>query len=199
MEILLNKKEFHFSEVDLPMLIHGVDKAGASFFSVTVAVQLFLTGVKILFFTAYPMAKEEFMAQIAGSGREKEVFYLEREEDIVKASDFCAVIVKSGDSELCLKAFRTLPDIRDRVVFVKNIESIFTKALFSAVKEHGKLILSGDLDKVGFAGEIIPLIFKSKTFFSKPVIDAGISVPDLGKYVGYMAGREAGLITLNES
>lgn len=195
----MDKKEFHFSEADLPLLIHGAHKTGASFFTVTVAVQMFLAGKKLLFFTAYPMAREEFMTQISGSGKEKDVFYLEREEDIEKASDFCTVIVKSGDSELCLKAFRTLPDIKDRVVLVKNIESILTKALFSAVKGHNKLILSGDLDGVGFAGEITPLGFKTKIFFSKPVVDVGVKVPDLEKYVGFMASRENGLITLNKS
>jgi hypothetical protein len=199
MKILLNNKEFHFSEADLPLLIHGAHKAGASLFSVTVAVQMFLIGKKLLFFTAYPMAREEFMAQIAGSGKEKDVFYLEREGDIAKASEFCAVIVKSGDSELCLKAFRELSGIKDRVVLVKNIESVLTGALFSAVKGHDKLILSGDLDGVSFAGEITPLGFRSKVFFSKPAVDTGISVPDLEKYVGFMSGRENGLITLNKS
>jgi hypothetical protein len=199
MEILLENKKFNFSGSDLPMLIHGAHKAGASLFSVTAAVQLFLSGNKLLFFTAYPMAREEFMAQIAGSGKEEDVFYLEREEDIAEAAKFGAVIVKSGDSELCLRAFEILSDIKERIVLVKNIETILTGALFSAVKGHDKLILSGDLDGVGFSGNITRLDFKTKIFFSKPVANTGVDVPDLEKYVGFISGREKGLITLNKS
>jgi hypothetical protein len=199
MKTLLNDERFNFSKGDLPLLIHGAHKTGASLFSVAVAVQLFLAGKKLLFLTAYPMAREEFIAQIAGSGKEKDVFYLEREEDIKKSSNFCAVIVKSGDFELCLKAFRKLKDIGDRVVLVKNIESILTEALFFAVKGHDKLILSGDLDGISFAGKIISLEFKSRVFFSKPVINVGLSIPNLEKYVGFMTGRESGPITLDKS
>ncbi|MBI5733185.1 hypothetical protein HY967_04550 [Candidatus Jorgensenbacteria bacterium] len=192
------KKPFYFSESDLPMFIHGIDKAGASLFSVAVATQFFLNGKKIIFFTAYPMAKEEFLSQIAGSDKENKVFYLEHSKNITEASNFSAIIVKSGDWELCLTVLRTLNDVGERIIFVKNIESILKRELFSAVKMHHKLIFSGDVDKIGFAEEIIAFNFNTKILFSKPKINIGIDIPILDKYVGFVVGRENALVKLDD-
>lgn len=192
------KKPFVFLESDLPILIHGIDKAGASLFSVTVATQFFLNNKKILFLTAYPMAKEEFLSQVAGSGKENQVFYLESPGDISNVVHFNGVIVRSGDWKLCLAVLETLSDIEQRIIFIKNIESILTKELFLAVKMRDKLILSGDVDKTGFAEEIIVLHFKTKIIFSPPKENVGVDIPILDRYVGFIAGREHGLIKLDD-
>ena len=46
-----------FGVKNLPALVHGVEGSGASFFSITLAVQLHLKKQKLIMFTAYPMAK----------------------------------------------------------------------------------------------------------------------------------------------
>jgi len=65
-KILLNNEVYHIGEDGLPCLIHYAPKAGGSHFSVTMVADLFLSGSKILFLTAYPMAKDNFFQQIKG-------------------------------------------------------------------------------------------------------------------------------------
>src|SRR3989338_913960 len=84
------KEEIKISGSDLPMLIHGKERFGASLFSITVSALMHAEGNKILMFTAYPMAKEEFLEQVGDNSR---VFYLENESDIAKASSFQTIIV----------------------------------------------------------------------------------------------------------
>ncbi len=200
-EIILKRDNsiVNFSETDLPMLIHGASHAGASLFSVTAIVNFFLTGKKVLFFTAYPMAKEEFNEQIKDTGKENNVFYLQNPSDIREAQKHEVVIVKSGDSKLCVEAIQTLSDVAERIIFVKNIESILAKKLFDIVSKYQKIILSGDLDQVEFKDEIAKIKFSTKILFSTPTIDLKLDLPKLEKYVGFMSGKESGLVTLRIS
>lgn len=184
----------NFTSTDLPMLIHGAHHAGASLFSVSVIANLFLSGEKILFFTAYHMAKEEFTEQIKGS--EKDIFYVGGPSGIEQAANFQAIIVKSGDYDLCFQVAKTLPDISDRVIFVKNIESILTKEIFDEIKKYPKIVLSGDLDGVAFKDRFANLPFQTKILFSNSSVDLGVTIPELEKYTGYMYGLEKGLVTL---
>lgn len=184
--VLKNTNEaLELTDIDFPVLINGVPKVGASLFTVTMAVNLFLQGKKLLFFTAYPMAREEFMDQLAGTGREKDIFYLERPEDIEKASNYQVVIVKSGDVGLCLTVLKEMLSLSERIIFVKNIESILTQELFEAVKDYQLLVLSGNVGAVLFSDQIIKLLFATKFSFSV-----------LKKYTGLMEGRVTGEVVV---
>ena len=59
--ISLNNEVYHIGEDGLPCLIHYAPKTGGSYFSVAMVADLFLRGSKILFLTAYPMAKDNFL------------------------------------------------------------------------------------------------------------------------------------------
>lgn len=196
-EIILKSDNtiIYFDEADLPMLIHGAAHAGASLFSVTAIVNLFLAERKVLFFTAYPMAKEEFSEQIKDTDKENKVFYLQNHSDIKEAHKYEVVIVKSGDSDLCTQTIKALSDVDERIIFVKNIESILTKELFEVVSRFQKIILSGDLDQVEFRNEIVKIEFLTKILFSTSEIDLKVKLPELEKYVGFMSGRQSGLVT----
>ncbi|MDO8269661.1 MAG: hypothetical protein Q7T54_03260, partial [Candidatus Levybacteria bacterium] len=62
--ILLNGNVYHFSESSLPILIHGEDHAGSSLFTISLLADLYIQGSKILFFTGYHFAKDEFIKQV---------------------------------------------------------------------------------------------------------------------------------------
>jgi len=192
-------KVIDFTEQDLPMLIHGMSRAGASLFSIAVIANLFLSGKKVLFFTAYPMAKDEFTTQIQGTGKENDVFYLGNTSDIKRASDYEVIIVKSGDSGLCLQTIQMLSDVQERIIFVKNIESILTRELFDSVRKYQSIILSGDLDQISFSSEITKIKFDTKILFSATKVNIHADLPKLEKYTGFMTGNENGLVTLRIS
>ena len=97
-DILLNKEVFHLNEDGLPCLVHYKEKQGGSRFTVTLIADLLLHGSKILFFTAYPYAKDNFYEQT--KGMESKIFFAEKKEDLVGAEKYQVIILKSGDGEL---------------------------------------------------------------------------------------------------
>ncbi len=186
-------KHVDLAPSDLPLLIHGAHGVGASIFSVVVVADMFARGNKFLFFTAYPMAREEFMKQ-AGEGAS--VFYLENESQIAMASGYQAIIVKSGDSELCLKIFHTLSDVHERIIFIKNIETILTVELFAAIRSKAKIILSGDIDQSVIKEEVLTLSFRTQIIFSPLIAKPEFVLPKLEKYHGYMVGKTVGVVSI---
>lgn len=65
--LLLNNHPFQADENYLPCLITYGEKVGGSHFSIVLVTNLFQQGSKLLFFTAYPMARDDFMEQIKGN------------------------------------------------------------------------------------------------------------------------------------
>jgi hypothetical protein len=181
-DILLNKKVFHLDKDKLPCLIQYKEKTGGSQFSVTLIADLFLRGSKILFLTAYDYAKDNFFQQIAGA--ESKTICVENEDDLKRAAKFQAIIIKSGKEDLFLQALKTLPDINERIIFIKNIE-IFNQEIINSSLEMGKIILSGDIDKCLDKKQIIGKLYKTIIAFSKPDITFPIEIPELEKYSGY--------------
>ena len=47
-KILVNEKEFNFTEENLPILIHGEDKSGASLYTIAIAANLFSQKEKLV-------------------------------------------------------------------------------------------------------------------------------------------------------
>jgi hypothetical protein len=130
---------------------------------------MFLRGAKILFFTAYVMAKDDFLAQTAG--READIFFAESAEQLPGAEKYQAVILRSGDSDLFKEALKSLPDLSERVILVKNFER-FDREVINASLGFKKIILSGNIDKCETP---LPL-----------------ELPSLRKYAGYLkaAGKD---------
>lgn len=183
-KILLNKKEYKFSINDLPCLIHGKEGSGASFFSVFLISKLFQAGNKILFFTAYPMAKEELQNQIGNQGG---VDFIEKGFQIKNANSK-AIIMKSGDEKLFLKAIEELCDINERIIFIKNVEN-YKKELFKKLINYNRIIISGDLDQCNNFDLIDSIKYKIKILFSDSKNDLQISLPQLKKYEGYFFSK----------
>jgi hypothetical protein len=181
MDILVNNKIVNFSQEDFPMLISGkaLVGSGSSFFSICLMSQLSKKGEKIVFFTAFTQAKDEFRKQLG--------------DKINKDS----IIIESGDENIFLKEIDKINDFRDRIVLVKNIEE-YNKKLFNKLKDKELIIFSGDIDKCQFRDELIKKDFKTKIFFSYPEkikIDNEIELP---KYKGLIISpKYNGLISVD--
>jgi len=182
-KILLNEEVFHFGEDDLPCLVHYKEKMGGSHFTVTLVADLFLQGSKILFLTAYPMAKDNFLEQT--KGMESKIFFVEKKEDLTEAQKYQAIILKNGDGELYMEALKSLTDLKDRIVLVKNFE-VFNENILDSSVILEKVILSGDIDKCVAKKQISSKLYKTTILFSNPETLLYIKAPELKKYTGYL-------------
>ncbi len=180
-DILLNNHHVHFNEADLPCLITYGDKTGGSHFSVCLVADLFRQGAKILFLTAYPMARENFMEQIAGE--ESKVIYVTDAKDLT--TDAQVIILESGNESLFFAAVAGLDDLEERVVLVKNME-VFGPTVFHACLPCKKLILSGNLDECLAKEEISKMHFSTTVIFKQPEIVLPHTAPTLEKYTAYL-------------
>ncbi len=196
-KILLNNEPHNFNEQDLPCLITYAEKTGGSHFSITMVVDLFLKGSKILFLTAYPMAKENFLEQI-GTDHSK-IIFVDSVNDLEKAKDFQVVILESGNESLFLEAVKTLPDLKERVILIKNME-VFSQEVFDNCINFEKIILSGNIDTTIDKDRISKTDFKTIIAFSKPEISLPIEIPILERYVGYLSSQDKkGLVTIQKN
>jgi len=164
MNILIDNKAVSFTEKDLPLLISGADKTGTSFFSICLLANLLKNGNKVLLFSAYPAAKEEFRNQVGDN--------LEN-----------AIIIESGEEVDLLETLKNIPDLSQRIVLIKNIEN-YNLALFEAVSNLKLLIFSGDLDKCQFADKLIKKEWATKIFFSQSAKYPQARMENLEKYCG---------------
>ncbi len=178
-----NKNEVKFKKEDLPILIHGKEHSGASLLSITLAVELHEADNKLCIFTAYPMAKEEFLKQVSNP---KKVFYLESEEDFEKALKFQTVIIQSGNIDLFIKVISQSSFVDGRIIFIKNIETIKVP-IFKFISSH-PFIVSGDLELNSAQQDFKIFIYNTKILFS-PI--EGETIPFLEKYQAVMKNRSA--------
>lgn len=185
------RREVVFNHNNLPMMIHGVEHSGASLFSITVAALLHQKGEKLIIFTAYPMAKDEFVAQV---GETKDIFILDDEKNLDKALKFQTIFIQSGNVDLFVKILEYGASLADRTIFIKNIETIDVPIL--ELVSAFKFLVSGDLGankkQAGFksvkyntkvflsplAGEIVPTLLKYQAYTNKNGVDMLLSVTD---------------------
>ena len=146
------------------MLIHGHDKSGASFYTVTVAANIFSRGSKIAFLSGYPMAQEEFRKQVG------------------KDFDAAKIVFYTKEHVSEFKEFMSNAENQDRIVVLKNIE-LFSEDVFDLVSSKKNIIISGDLGKCNFKEKIMNKKFATKIFFS-PFDDAAL--PPLQKYEAFI-------------
>ena len=90
------------------------------------------------------MAKDNFLDQI--KGKENDVVFIEDVSNLNGSEEYQAIILKSGDEKLYLDVIKTVPDIDERVILVKNFE-IFAQDTIEKTLQMKKIILSGDIDK----------------------------------------------------
>jgi len=193
-EILLNWEPFILKKGELPCLVTYKKHMGGSHLSIVLIANLFLQGSKILFLTAYPMAKDNFLNQINQDS--SKILEVSSIEDLENAEKSQAIIIESGNATLFLNAIKSLPDINERVVFIKNIE-IFNEEIFDICFNHEKVIISGDIDDCTFRDKIPDNKFKTVIAFNQPEIAIKIKVPKLERWASYLLNdTKDGIITI---
>lgn len=192
--ILLNNEAYNINDSDLPCLIHYAPKTGGSHFSISLIADLFLRGENILFLTAYPMAKDNFLEQI--KGEEAKTSFITEEGQLNTNAQ--AIILESGNEELFLKAVKKLSDLKDRVILIKNME-VFSKEVIDSCLNLQKVILSGDLDKCLAKEQISTKQYQTIVLFSKSQTPLKVEPPILEKYTGYLwSENKKGLVSIEK-
>lgn len=193
-KIVLNKEPFVFKEENLPCLVHYGEGMGGSHLSIVFVAQLFLSGSKILFLTAYPMAKEKFLEQIGDD--HSNVAFINSIEDLEKFKETQALIIESGNENLFIEIAKDLPDLDERVVLIKNIEK-FYDPVFDLCLNLDKVILSGHLDECIARERISQKKYNTIIAFNQPVTEIPIQVPELEKWAGYLeSSKTKGIISV---
>ena len=186
-EILLNGETYNPKESDLPYLIVYKEKSGGSHFTISLTAHLFSSGSKVLFLTAFPMAKDDFLKQVGLDN--PEVSLINSVEELEINKDKKVLLLDSGNSSLFIEVTRKLEDLKERVVLVKNIET-FDSEVINICLGLDKVILSGDIDACLNKEKIINKNFKTIIAFNKPEILLPIEVPLLEKWTGYLSNGD---------
>lgn len=195
-KIFLDEDDYKITEGGLPALVTYGEHMGGSHLSIALVAQLFLSGSKILFLTAYPMAKEKFLEQI-GPDHSK-IAFVNNIAELEGAKDAQAIILDSGNGALFVEVAKTLPDLHERVTLIKNME-VFPDAVFDACLSLEKLLLSGNIDTCIAKEKISKMNFKTLIAFNQPEAPLSISVPPLEKYTGYLVSdSKSGIINIKK-
>lgn len=196
-KILLNWQPYNITGNDLPTLVTYDKHMGGSHLSIVLIADLFLKGSKILFLTAYPMAKDNFINQIGENNLN--VSFVDSTEGLEESINSQAIIIESGNATLFLNAIKNLPDLDERIIFIKNIE-IFSEEVYDACIGFEKLIISGNIDECNFNEKIPNHTFKTLIAFNQPKTDIHIQVPPLEKWSSYLSTESKnGILTINNN
>ncbi len=197
-KILLNEKVYMPGEQDLPCLVDYGEGSGGSQFSITLAVNMFNSGSRILFFTAYKMAKENFYS-IVGQDNPNVAFVTDTSE-LDDSVDKQCIILESGNEQLFIECVAKHPELLNRVILIKNIES-FSQQIFDMTINSPRVIFSGDLSAC-VAKEVLRVKdYESIIVFPNHKTQFNFEIPELEKYVGFLHhknGRQ-GLLKLSLS
>lgn len=193
-EILLNWKPYTLKEDGLPCLITYGKHMGGSHLSIVLIANLFLQGSKVLFFTAYPMARDNFLNQVGINT--PGIAIVDSLESLEEAKNAQAIILESGNATLFLNTIKTLTDLDERIIFVKNID-IFNEEIFNICLKNEKIIISGDIDECNFKNNISMEKFNTIIAFNQPEIPIKIEIPKLERWTSYLiSNKEEGILTI---
>jgi len=198
-KILLNSEPLTIKESNLPCLITYGEGMGGSHLSVTIVANLFLQGSKLLFLTAYPMAKDNFLQQVGNNG--PSIAFVNTIEELEKAIKAQAIILESGNESLFLEVTKLLPDLNQRIILVKNME-VFSKPVIDYCLDKDKVVLSGNIDNCESKEVVAKKKYETIIAFNQPTIKLPITipVPTLEKYKGYFSGSgSSGIISVQKT
>lgn len=192
--VSINNELYRMQASDLPCLVTYGEKMGGSHLSIVLLADLFFQGYKVLLLTAYQAGKEKFLEQTGDDY--VDIKFLNNKEDFQDAGQFRAIVLDSGNESLLFDAIELLPDFNERIILIKNIEK-FSEALFDAIIDFGKVILSGNLDECVAKEKISQKYFSTIIAFNQPVTPLSIQIPELEKWTGYFwSGDRTGIITV---
>ncbi|KXK12008.1 MAG: hypothetical protein UZ22_OP11002000124 [Microgenomates bacterium OLB23] len=169
--ILINNESLPLQSLAFPILINGADKTGASFFSVELLAEFYLSGQNILFFSGYEMAKLTFKQRVGNAFNENRITILE----------------DSNEGQL-LKAIETMPDIANHIIYIKNFDLYKTETI-REVLQLPRLLFMGNIEIAKSKSEVILHPWKTKISFG---------LENIEKYYGVIESKNlSGLIHIS--
>jgi len=167
-KILLNKEELGIlTKEDFPMMIHGEDKSGASFYTICLAAKWFLQGNKVIFLCGYHMAQDSFEEQV-GKEHVGAIFYTKE---------------KAQEQEFRMAVSKKFED--NMLLIIKNIE-LFGPEELSCISNFQNVIVSGDILRSTAKNEILKKEFATKIYFSEL---PSTNLPPLAKYEAFVISK----------
>ena len=136
-QITLDDKPLIFDKSYLPCIITWAEKSWASYFSICLIANLILQWSKVIFFTAFPMAKEELYKQIWTD----KTYEINTESDIADIPDDASIIIQSGNIALLQKTIQNSKKIWDYILFIKNNEEYDGDILKLIKKNHIEILI----------------------------------------------------------
>lgn len=178
-QLILNKEVFDVNSCKLPCIIHGEEKSGASFFTMQWTKELVEAGHKVLFYSAFPQAKEFLLSECSDKAK------------VIESPDFETdtqlIIPESGNKDLFAELL-TDDRVYEYVIVIKNIEELELEMLIDLLKIKN-VVISGNWPhsymKEALRTDTVP----SRIYFSDLggfLLDKHI---ELGKYQGYFVGK----------
>lgn len=180
-------KKHHFTESNLPALIYYKCKEWWSHYSMVLIANLVLQWSKALILTWYPEAKEQFYQDTQSIAQH--IAVVSTLAEVKKNKDKQVIVIHDNDEQLCLEAIKTLTDIHERIIFIKNID-IFHKNLLNTCLKYNKLVLSGELDTCLAKGRISKKKYTSVILFSQPKTILPYTFVPLQQYTWYMRSND---------
>lgn len=185
--LLLNHEEFHLTPQDLPCMIHGTGKSGASFFTMNVVLDLIDQGHKVIFYSAFHMARDFLTENVA----EEKYEVVESRDQLSSTKQL--LIPLSGEKELFIDLLLEKRN-SEYIIIVKNVEEL-SREMVREILKHKNVIVSGGCGDKKFSNLIVDHSYASRIFFS----DLHEFLPnekiELDTYEGYLEGR--GTVTIH--
>lgn len=192
-KITLDNKPFKFTKSFLPCLVTWAEKSWASFFSICLISNLIQQWFKAIYFTAFPMAKDELLNQIW-----KENFYeIDKKSDLNNIPNDKSIIIKSWNQKLFQQTIWNIKNLNEYIIFIKNIEE-YDESILEWIQKKQKVILSWNLDNCKSKDKILNKKRESKIIFTAPK-NSDIKIPKLEKYESYLISRKiSGILRLEK-
>lgn len=130
-------------KTSFPVIIHGREKSGASPYTVALTADFIRRGLPVVFICAHGEAVRALQREL-GIGQPAIRSPAVDRSVVATLEDMQLVSFmyrKGFDLPTAIEALR---DWRDRVIIVKNIETVLTPALWQVVGSHHRTVLSGD-------------------------------------------------------
>jgi hypothetical protein len=179
MRIISNNKKLNVSKLELPILISGKCHSGASYFSIALVSELINSGERVIYFCQAKPGVELLRKLV-------------RPEFIPSV-----IIAEPGNLDDFKEKLSACQDIKERVIFIKNIEQTMDTQVQLLLSKAKTYILSGDFD---LAEKVKPINPKTTIIFSDSTRLKKKLPHDYGQYNGYLdSGEYTGQVRLEET
>lgn len=144
---LAGEERITWAAGDFPLLIHGREGSGASYATVVLAAELVRAGQPVVWLCARPPAVVALQREL-DLNKPAPVAGREVDGRSIKPLSHSQLVAVHGRADFLLRSLRALDDWAERYVIMKNIEETMTPATWAVLKDHPRLVCSGDVGRM---------------------------------------------------